>query len=203
MSKSEKDEILLSVENVSAAFFAEAGVVEAVRDVSFSIKKGKTFALVGESGCGKSTIALALMRLIEKPIGKIAGGKIVFGQRDLLKLSDKQMLDVRGNKIAMIFQEPMSSLNPVYTVGEQVAEVIRAHRKKDRNSAWAEAVEMMQRVGIAEAQRRAGEYPHQFSGGMCQRVMIAMAISCEPQLLIADEPTSSLDVTIEAQMLDL
>jgi len=194
---------LLSVENVSTHFFTEEGVAKAVQDVTFSIKKGKTFALVGESGCGKSVTALSIMRLVPTPPGKIISGEIVFGKRDLLQLSEKRMRAIRGNKIAMIFQEPMTSLNPVYTVGNQIAETIRLHQRKNTSQAWAEAVEMLRKAGIADPQQRVHEYPHQMSGGMRQRVMIAMAVSCEPALLIADEPTTALDVTIQAQILDL
>jgi len=171
--------------------------------VSFSIKKGRTFGLVGESGCGKSATALSIMRLVPAPQGKIVGGEIVFDGRNLPALSENQMRQIRGEKIAMIFQEPQTSLNPVYTVGNQIAEAIRGHQKKSRKEAWAVAVEMLRKVGIADPARRAHEYPHQFSGGMQQRVMIAMAASCEPALLIADEPTTALDVTIQAQILDL
>jgi oligopeptide/dipeptide ABC transporter ATP-binding protein len=194
---------LLSVGNVSTYFFTEEGVARAVQDVSFSIEKGKTFALVGESGCGKSVTALSIMRLVPDPPGKIVGGKIMFRSRSLLELSERQMRSVRGNRIAMIFQEPMTSLNPVYTVGNQIVEAVKLHQKKNTSEAWANAVEMLRKVGIADPDRRVREYPHQMSGGMRQRVMIAMAISCEPALLIADEPTTALDVTIQAQILDL
>jgi oligopeptide/dipeptide ABC transporter ATP-binding protein len=194
---------LLSVENVSTYFFTEEGVAKAVQEVSFSIKKGKTFALVGESGCGKSVTALSIMRLVPTPQGKIVGGKIFFGKRNLLQLSERRMRAIRGNKIAMIFQEPMTSLNPVYTVGNQIVEAIRLHQRKSTSQAWADAVEMLRKAGIADPQQRVHEYPHQMSGGMRQRVMIAMAISCGPALLIADEPTTALDVTIQAQILDL
>jgi ABC-type dipeptide/oligopeptide/nickel transport system ATPase component len=191
---------LLSVENISTHFFTEEGVAQAVQDVSFSIKNGKTFALVGESGCGKSVTALSIMRLIAGPQGKIVSGKIVFDGKNLLELKEKQMRNIRGNKIAMIFQEPMTSLNPVYTVGNQIVEVIRLHQKKTVEQAWADTVEMLHKVGIPDPERRVSEYPHQMSGGMRQRVMIAMAVSCQPKLLIADEPTTALDVTIQAQI---
>ena len=194
---------LLSIEKLSVSFFIEEGVAKAVQDVSFSIEKGKTFALVGESGCGKSVTALSIMRLIPEPPGKIVGGEIVFCRRNLLKLSEKRMRSIRGNKIAMIFQEPMTSLNPVYTVGNQIVEAIRLHQKKSATQAWADAVEMLRKVGMGDPEQRVSEYPHQMSGGMRQRIMIAMAVSCEPQLLIADEPTTALDVTIQAQILDL
>ena len=194
---------LLSVRNLSTHFFTEEGVVKAVQGVSFSIKKGRTFGLVGESGCGKSVTALSIMRLVPAPQGKIVSGEIVFEGRNLPALSENQMRKFRGNKIAMIFQEPQTSLNPVYTVGSQIAEAIRGHQKKSCKEAWANSVEMLRKVGIADPARRAHEYPHQMSGGMQQRVMIAMAASCEPALLIADEPTTALDVTIQAQILDL
>ena len=194
---------LLSVENLSTHFYTEEGVAKAVQDVSFSIKRSGTFALVGESGCGKSVTALSIMRLVPEPQGKIVGGQIMLGGRSLLELSEKQMQSVRGNRIAMIFQEPMTSLNPVYTVGNQIVEAIRLHQHKSSKVAWAGAVEMLKKVGIAEPERRVREYPHQMSGGMRQRVMIAMAVSCRPELLIADEPTTALDVTIQAQILDL
>ncbi len=194
---------LLNVDGLTTHFFVEGGTAKAVQDVSFSIKKGETFALVGESGCGKSVTALSVMRLIPYPPGKIVQGKITFEGRDLLGLKNKQMRQVRGNEIAMIFQEPMTSLNPVFTVGNQIVEVIRLHQHKSSRQAWADAADMLERVGISDAQERVLYYPHQMSGGMRQRVMIAMAISCEPSLLIADEPTTALDVTIQAQILDL
>ena len=194
---------LLSVENLSTYFFTGEGVVKAVQDVGFSIKKGKTFALVGESGCGKSVTALSIMRLVPAPQGKIIGGEIVFGGQNLLMLREKDMRHVRGNEISMIFQEPMTSLNPVYTVGNQIVEAIKLHQKKSTSQAWSEATEMLEKVGIADPAQRVREYPHQMSGGMRQRIMIAMAVSCEPALLIADEPTTALDVTIQAQILDL
>jgi len=194
---------LLSVQNISTHFFIEGGVAKAVQDVSFLIKKGRTFALVGESGCGKSVTALSIMRLIPDPPGKIVAGRIVFDGKNLLQLSSRQMRTIRGNKIAMIFQEPMTSLNPVYTVGNQIVEAIMLHQRKNTRQAWTDAVEMLRKVGIADPDRRVNEYPHQMSGGMRQRVMIAMAVSCQPALLIADEPTTALDVTIQAQILDL
>ncbi len=194
---------LLIVKNLSTSFFVEEGVARAVQDVSLHIKEGKTFALVGESGCGKSVTALSIMRLVPSPPGEIVAGEIVFGKRNLLELSEKRMRSIRGNKIAMIFQEPMTSLNPVYTVGDQIVEAIKLHQRKSTSAAWSDAVEMLRKVGIADPQQRVSEYPHQMSGGMRQRVMIAMAISCKPELLIADEPTTALDVTIQAQILDL
>lgn len=194
---------LISVNNLSTNFVTAQGIVKAVQDVSFSIKKGRTFALVGESGCGKSVTALSIMRLVPAPQGKIVGGEIVFKGRNLLTLSKKKMRRVRGNEIAMIFQEPMTSLNPVFTVGNQIAEAIKLHQRKSHSQAWADAVELLRKVGIAEPARRALEYPNQMSGGMLQRVMITMAASCKPALLIADEPTTALDVTTQSQILDL
>jgi len=193
----------LAVENLSTYFFLEEGVAKAADDISFKIKKGRTFALVGESGCGKSVTALSIMRLIPDPPGRIVTGKILFDGTDLLTLNEKRMRQVRGNKIAMIFQEPMTSLNPVYTVGSQIVEAVKLHQKKSTHQAWSDAVKMLKKVGIADPAHRAREYPHQMSGGMRQRVMIAMAVSCRPDVLIADEPTTALDVTIQAQILDL
>ena len=195
--------IALSVEDLSTYFFTGQGVAKAVDKVGFNIKKGRTFALVGESGCGKSVMALSIMRLVPAPPGKIVSGKIIFEDRDLLTISEKEMRQVRGNKIAMIFQEPMTSLNPVYTVGNQIVEAIRLHQQKSTRRAWVDAVRMLKKVGIADPAQRVREYPHQMSGGMQQRIMIAMAVSCRPTLLIADEPTTALDVTIQAQILDL
>lgn len=197
------NEIILSVENLSTHFYTEDGVAKAVQDVSFSVKKGGTFALVGESGCGKSVTALSIMRLIPSPPGKMVAGDIVFDNMSLPKLSEKRMRGIRGNKIAMIFQEPMTSLNPVYSIGNQIVEAIRLHQKKNSTQAWADAVSMLKQVGIPDPEQRAEEYPHQMSGGMRQRVMIAIAMSCRPELLIADEPTTALDVTTQAQILDL
>jgi oligopeptide/dipeptide ABC transporter ATP-binding protein len=197
------DNTLLAVDDLSVHFFTDDGLAKAVQGVSFSIKAGKTFALVGESGCGKSVTALAIMRLIPSPPGRIVSGKVMLRDRSLLELNEKRMRAVRGNRIAMIFQEPMTSLNPVFTIGDQIVEAIRLHQNKSQEQAWADAVEMLKRVGIGEADKRAFEYPHQMSGGMRQRVMIAMAVSCRPELIIADEPTTALDVTIQAQILDL
>jgi peptide/nickel transport system ATP-binding protein/oligopeptide transport system ATP-binding protein len=198
-----ENNISLSVESLSTYFFMEEGVAKAVDQVGFNIRKGRTFALVGESGCGKSVTALSIMRLVPTPPGKIVAGKIIFEGTDLLALSAKQMRHMRGNKIAMIFQEPMTSLNPVYTVGSQIVEAIKLHQGKSNRRAWTDAVRMLKKVGITDPAQRAREYPHQMSGGMRQRIMIAMAASCEPDLLIADEPTTALDVTIQAQILDL
>jgi oligopeptide/dipeptide ABC transporter ATP-binding protein len=199
----QNDDILLSVENLSTHFSTQQGLVRAVQDVSFSVKKSRTFALVGESGCGKSITALSIMRLVPEPQGKIVAGKIIFNGRDLLGLSGNRMRAIRGNRIAMIFQEPMTSLNPVFTVGYQIEEAIRLHQHKSKSEARDLAVEVLRQVRIPDPQRRISEYPHQMSGGMRQRVMIAMAISCKPALLIADEPTTALDVTIQAQILNL
>ena len=193
---------ILEVKNLSTQFFTRGGTIKAADDVSFSIKPGSTLALVGESGSGKSVTSLSIMRLVQPP-GKITAGEIIFDGRDLLKLDEREMRRLRGREIAMIFQDPMTSLNPVYTVGDQVAEAIQLHQSVSRKQAWAKSVEMMRRVKIPDAERRAKDYPHQLSGGMRQRVMIAMALSCKPKLLIADEPTTALDVTIQAEILDL
>jgi peptide/nickel transport system ATP-binding protein/oligopeptide transport system ATP-binding protein len=193
---------ILSVENLRTHFFTQDGVVKAVDGVSFSIHHGETLGIVGESGCGKSITALSVMRLIDRP-GRIVEGSITLGKRDLLSLSDDEMREIRGNAISMIFQEPMTSLNPVYTCGDQIAEAITLHEGIPRRQAAARAIEMLAQVGIPDPQRRAREYPHQLSGGMRQRVMIAMALSTNPELLIADEPTTALDVTIQAQILEL
>jgi oligopeptide/dipeptide ABC transporter ATP-binding protein len=193
---------ILEVRHLSTHFLTRAGRVKAVDDVSFNIKRGSTLALVGESGSGKSVTSLSIMRLVPPP-GKITAGEILFSGRDLMKLDDKQMRRLRGREIAMIFQDPMTSLNPVYTVGDQIAEAIELHERLPRKQAWTKAVEMMTRVKIPDAERRARDYPHQLSGGMRQRVMIAMALSCKPRLLIADEPTTALDVTIQAEILEL
>lgn len=199
----EKNDNLLSIKNLSTHFFTEQGLVKAVQDVSFDIPKGKTLGVVGESGCGKSVTALSVMQLIPWPPGKIVTGTITFDGQSLLDKSEARMREIRGNDIAMIFQEPMTSLNPVFNIGNQIVEAVKLHQKKSGAQARAIAVEMMQKVGIADPQRRIGEYPHQMSGGMRQRVMIAMALCCNPKLLIADEPTTALDVTIQAQILEL
>ncbi|GAC1399959.1 MAG: ABC transporter ATP-binding protein [Pyrinomonadaceae bacterium] len=193
---------LLEVKNLQTHFQTRAGLVRAVDGVSFSIARGELLALVGESGCGKSVTALSILRLVGKP-GKIVGGAILFEGKNLLELSDAEMCAIRGDDIAMIFQDPMTSLNPVYTVGEQIAEALRLHRKLSRKDAKLAAVEAMNEVSIPDPARRADDYPHQLSGGMRQRVMIAMALACDPKLLIADEPTTALDVTIQAQILEL
>ncbi|HEX8180278.1 MAG TPA: ABC transporter ATP-binding protein [Pyrinomonadaceae bacterium] len=183
-------------------FFTRAGLVRAVDGVSFQLARGELLGLVGESGCGKSVTALSLMRLVAPP-GRVVGGEVLFDGVDLLQLSEAKMRAIRGDDIAMIFQDPMTSLNPVYTVGEQIAEALRLHRKLARKEARAAAVEAMREVSIPDPARRADDYPHQLSGGMRQRVMIAMALACDPKLLIADEPTTALDVTIQAQILEL
>jgi oligopeptide transport system ATP-binding protein len=193
---------ILEVKNLSTTFYTRAGVVKAVDDVSFAIPKGSTLALVGESGSGKSVTSLSIMRLIQPP-GRIVVGEILFDHLNLLALSDEAMRRRRGRDLAMIFQDPMTSLNPVYTVGDQIAEAVQLHERVPRRQAWTKAVEMMRRVRIPDAERRAADYPFQLSGGMRQRVMIAMALACNPRLLIADEPTTALDVTIQAEILDL
>ena len=193
---------LLEVKNLETHFPTRGGLVRAVNDVSFYIREGELLGLVGESGCGKSITALSVMRLIASP-GRIAGGEILFKGENLLSVSDERMRDIRGNDIAMIFQDPMTSLNPVYTVGEQIAEALRLHRKLNKKDAWDAAVAAMKEVSIPDPSRRVNDYPHQLSGGMRQRVMIAMALACDPELLIADEPTTALDVTIQAQILEL
>jgi oligopeptide/dipeptide ABC transporter ATP-binding protein len=193
---------LLAVDGLRTHFFTQDGVVKAVDGISFSIRHGETLGIVGESGCGKSITALSVMRLIERP-GRIVEGSIRLGDRDLLALSDEEMRDVRGNAISMIFQEPMTSLNPVYTCGDQISEAISLHEGIPRKQATEQAIQMLGQVGIPDPKRRASEYPHQLSGGMRQRVMIAMALSTNPELLIADEPTTALDVTIQAQILEL
>ncbi|MDG0817146.1 ABC transporter ATP-binding protein [Bdellovibrio sp. PAP01] len=196
-------DILLEVQNLKTGFKTDEGAFRAVDDVSFYVKKGQTLGIVGESGCGKSVTSLSVMRLIQKP-GSIESGKILFKGQDLLKLSEDKMRTIRGNEIAMIFQEPMTSLNPVYTIGDQIEEAVLLHQKQfNKEQARERAIEMLRLVGIPAPEKRFHEYPHQLSGGMRQRVMIAMAISCNPELLIADEPTTALDVTIQAQILDL
>jgi oligopeptide/dipeptide ABC transporter ATP-binding protein len=181
----------------------KVGDIKAVDDVSFEIKKNETLGLVGESGCGKSITALSIMRLVPSPPGRISGGRVLFRDRDLLQLSEEEMRRVRGNRISMVFQEPMTSLNPVFTVGDQIMEAIRLHQGLKGSAARDKAVEALRQVGLPDPADRLESYPHQLSGGMRQRVMIAMAISCGPELLIADEPTTALDVTIQAQILDL
>src|ERR1700746_884637 len=196
-------EPILDIADLRTWFFTRDGVLRALDGVSFHVIPGETLAIVGESGCGKSVTALSILRLIPSPPGRIVSGAIRFAGRDLLGLSESEMRDVRGNDISMIFQEPMTSLNPVLTIGRQIAETLTLHQGLDYKAALAKAVDMLQLVHIPEARRRITEYPHQLSGGMRQRVMIAMALACNPKLLIADEPTTALDVTIQAQILDL
>jgi len=195
-------EPLLSVRNLQTQFFTENGVVKAVNDVSFNLAPRETLGLVGESGCGKSVTSFSILRLVASP-GKITGGQILWKGKNLLEYSEAQMRDIRGNDIAMIFQEPMTSLNPLYTVGNQIEEAVRLHQGLRGEAARAKAIEALEAVGINDAARRVDSYPHQMSGGMRQRVMIAIALSCNPELLIADEPTTALDVTIQARILDL
>jgi oligopeptide/dipeptide ABC transporter ATP-binding protein len=194
---------LLEVRSLRTVFDTEAGTAPAVDGIDFAVNEGETVGIVGESGCGKSVTALSILRLVPSPPGRIAGGAILLDGEDLLGLDDESMRRVRGNDVAMIFQEPMTSLNPVFTVGSQIAEPLRLHRGMSKRQALAEAVKMLGRVEIPDPERRVHDYPHQLSGGMRQRVMIAMALSCNPRLLIADEPTTALDVTIQAQILDL
>jgi len=196
-------ELVLEVAGLQTYLFTRLGVVKAVDDVTFSVHAGETLAIVGESGCGKTMTSLSLMRLVPTPPGRIVGGSIKLGGRDLVTLSEAQMRDVRGNDISMIFQEPMTSLNPVMTIGKQIAETVRLHQDLSRAAAFAKAIDMLRLVKIPEPAQRAKEYPHQLSGGMRQRAMIAMALACNPRVLIADEPTTALDVTIQAQILDL
>jgi len=197
-------ENLLEVNNLKTYFFTRGGVVKAVDDVSLTIKPGETLGVVGESGCGKSVTALSVMRLVANPPGKIVGGEINLNGENILEMSQEELTDLRGSQISMIFQDPMTSLNPVFTVGYQIAETVQRHRKEvSKDQAWKRAIEMLDLVRISDAKRRAKNYPHEFSGGMRQRVMIAIALACNPKLLIADEPTTALDVTIQAQILEL
>lgn len=196
-------ENLLEVKNLKTYFFIDGGVVKSVDDVSFNVKPGKTLGVVGESGCGKSITSLSIMQLVETPPGKIVGGEIIYNGENLLGKNADEMRKIRGGEIAMIFQEPMTSLNPVFTVGQQIMEALTIHTVMDKNKAKERAIEMLKLVKIPLAEKRFNEYPHQLSGGMRQRVMIAMALSCNPKLLICDEPTTALDVTIQAQILDL
>ena len=194
---------LLEVKNLHTQFFTMEGVVKAVDGVSYDLQPGETLGLVGESGCGKSVSALSLMGLIPWPPGKVTEGEVIFEGEDLLKVEAEQMRAIRGKEIAMVFQEPMTSLNPVLTIGRQLTETMELHRNISKDGAEKRAAELLQMVGIPDSERRLSQYPHQFSGGMRQRVMIAMALSCNPKLLIADEPTTALDVTIQAQILEL
>jgi oligopeptide/dipeptide ABC transporter ATP-binding protein len=194
---------LLSVRNLRTVFGTMQGEVTAVDDVSFDVAPGEVLGIVGESGSGKSVTALSIMGLLPQPPGRVAGGEILFEGRDLLKIPNRELRDLRGSAIGMIFQEPMTSLNPVFTIGDQISETIRVHARIGAKAARDRAIEMLNKVGIPSPQRRVDDYPHQLSGGMRQRVMIAMALSCSPKLLLADEPTTALDVTIQAQILDL
>ena len=191
------------VQDLKTHFFSRSGVVKAVDGITYDVREGETLAIVGESGCGKSVGALSIMRLVASPPGRIVSGTVDFDGEDLLAMSESQMRSIRGNRIAMIFQEPMASLNPVLTIGRQITEALELHLKMDRSQAQRRAVELLEMVGIPDAPSRLKQYPHQFSGGMRQRVMIAIAMSCNPKLLIADEPTTALDVTIQAQILEL
>lgn len=197
------NETLLEIKNLKTQFFVRDRIAKAVDNVSFTVAPGATLGLVGESGCGKSVTAHSIMRLIPEPPGKIVGGSIMFDDQDLVKASERRMRSIRGNRISMIFQEPMTALNPVFTVGDQVGEVIHLHKRLSKHEVRKRVIEMFQRVGIPAPETRLDEYPHQMSGGMRQRVIIAMALACTPRLMIADEPTTALDVTIQAQILDL
>jgi peptide/nickel transport system ATP-binding protein len=203
MSEAPMPATVLDVKGLQTVFFTNSGLFRAVDDVSFSVGRGETLAIVGESGCGKSVTALSVMRLVPDPPGRIVGGSVMLEGTDLLGLDEAEMRAIRGNRISMIFQEPMTSLNPVMRIGDQITEVVCLHRPMTRKEAWKQAVEMLRLVRIPEPERRAQEYPHQLSGGMRQRAMIAMALACRPALLIADEPTTALDVTIQAQILAL
>ncbi len=194
---------LLQVEGLKTHFYTFEGIAKAVDDVSFYLDRGETLGLVGESGCGKSVTALSIMRLIPEPPGRIVHGRIDFGKTNLLELTMADMRRIRGNRISMIFQEPMTSLNPVFTIGDQIAEMFVLHQKLSKKDSWDRAIEMLRMVQIPSPERRVHEYPHQLSGGMRQRAMIAMALACDPEILIADEPTTALDVTIQAQVIDL
>jgi peptide/nickel transport system ATP-binding protein len=203
MTELQTEDLVLDVKNLQTVFFTNSGLFKAVDDVSFSVRRGETLAIVGESGCGKSVSALSIMRLVPDPPGRIVGGSVMLEGTDLLGLDEAAMRAIRGNRISMIFQEPMTSLNPVMRIGDQITEAVRLHRDMTSKAAWKQAVDMLRLVRIPEPERRAVEYPHQLSGGMRQRAMIAMALSCRPALLIADEPTTALDVTIQAQILAL
>ncbi len=203
MSEVPGEATVLDVKNLQTVFFTNSGLFKAVDDVSFSVRRGETLAIVGESGCGKSVTALSIMRLVPDPPGRIVGGSVELEGKDLLGLDEAEMRKIRGNRISMIFQEPMTSLNPVMRIGDQITEAVRLHRQMSAEEAWKQAVEMLRLVRIPEPERRVQEYPHQLSGGMRQRAMIAMALACRPALLIADEPTTALDVTIQAQILAL
>ena len=197
------DDMVLDVKNLQTVFFTNSGLFRAVDDVSFSVRRGETLAIVGESGCGKSVTALSIMRLVPDPPGRIVGGSVTLEGTELLELDEAEMRAIRGNRISMIFQEPMTSLNPVMRIGDQITEAVRLHRKLTSREAWNKAVEMLRLVRIPEPEQRAREYPHQLSGGMRQRAMIAMSIANDPDVIIADEPTTALDVTVQAQILEL
>jgi oligopeptide transport system ATP-binding protein len=197
------EETVLEVKQLRTHFFTDDGVVKAVDGVSFSLRKGEVLGIVGESGSGKSVTNLSIMNLVQRPPGRIVGGEVLFHGEDILKMQEKQLRSIRGSKISMIFQDPMTSLNPFLRISTQMIETIRLHQKRSKQDSRKKAVEMLTLAGIPAAEERIDCYPHQFSGGMCQRVMIAMGLSCNPEILIADEPTSALDVTIQAQILDL
>ncbi len=196
-------EALLSVNNLQVEFKTRHGIAQVLDGIEFSLAAGETLGIVGESGCGKSMTALSIMGLVPQPPGRIAGGSIVLAGEDLLEAGDKRMREIRGNEISMVFQEPMTSLNPVYSIGDQIAETVILHQGLSKKDAWGRAVEMLRSVHIPAPERRVKEYPHQLSGGMRQRAMIAMALACQPKVLIADEPTTALDVTVQAQVFDL
>jgi peptide/nickel transport system ATP-binding protein len=197
------DDPLLKVHDLITAFDTDGGLIRAVDRVSFEVPRGKTVGIVGESGCGKSVTAMSVLRLLPQPMGKVLQGRVEFKGRDLLKASDAEMRKVRGNEIGVIFQEPMTALNPVHRIGRQISECFLLHKKMSRKQAWEASIEMLRKVRIPAAELRMGDYPHQLSGGMRQRVVIAMALACGPDLVIADEPTTALDVTVQAQILDL
>jgi peptide/nickel transport system ATP-binding protein len=203
MDEAQAEATVLDVKGLQTVFFTNSGLFRAVEDVSLTVRRGETLAIVGESGCGKSVTALSIMRLVPDPPGRIVGGSVVLEGTDLLALDESEMRKIRGNRISMIFQEPMTSLNPVMRIGDQITEAVRLHRTMTRKEAWTQAVEMLRLVRIPVPERRALEYPHQLSGGMRQRAMIAMALACNPKVLIADEPTTALDVTIQAQILSI
>ena len=203
MITAERQNIALAVRGLRTHFYTDAGVAKAVDGISFDLEAGKTLALVGESGCGKSVTALSVLRLIPEPPGRILEGEVLFGGRDLLKAPEAGMRRIRGNDISMIFQEPMTSMNPVFRVGRQIAAVLQLHQGVSKEDARGRVIELLDRVGIPAPEERVDDYPHQMSGGMLQRVMIAMALACNPKVLIADEPTTALDVTIQAQILEL
>ena len=203
MTNDEHTDSLLKVKELSVSFSTDEGEVEALDAVDFEVKHGQTLGLVGESGCGKSVTALSVMRLLPRPIGKITGGSIHFGGMDLLKLSPDEIRQIRGNEIGMIFQEPMNALNPVRTIGDQISESFLLHQNITPKEAWVKSIDMLEDVGIPAPENRVFEYPHQLSGGMRQRIVIAIALACKPKLVIADEPTTALDVTVQSQILDL